>query len=96
MKHITDRDLGLISVVAEEYEKHRLPRLCNIYAKVLDGATLAEEEFDYLYRTVNYANLEMPVTHGHPELDEFYQHLYHLYRDICEMALNAEQGLAAD
>ena len=82
MAILDDRDLGMISVVAEEYENHRLPRLLGMLNRVYRGESLREEELEYLHRTLSIARLEKPVTHGHPELEEFYQHLFHLYRDI--------------
>lgn len=82
-------------VLVEEYLNHRLPRLFHMYDKVEAGNVLSSEEFDFLCWSVDHAHVEVPLTVTHPVLEEFYHYVFHLYRDISELALNVEQKAVA-
>jgi hypothetical protein len=95
MKAITNKDLCLISVIVEEFEHHRLPRLFHMREKVIAGLALDDGEFEYLYRLIHETCYEKPLMVGHPEIEQFFLHVCHLYRDISEMALGNEQIIRA-
>lgn len=87
-----NKEIALLYVMVEEYVNHRLPRLFHMYDKVESGTALSADEFDFLCRSVYTGeHTEVPLTISHPDLEEFYHYVFHLYRDICERALAIEQ-----
>lgn len=87
-----DKELALLYVMVEEYVNHRLPRLFHMYDKVESGKALSADEFDFLCRSVDMGtHTEVPLTIGHPDLEEFYHYVFHLYRDICALDLAVEE-----
>ena len=84
-------ELGLMAVMVNEFERHRLPRLLGLRAKVMGGDVLSDIDFDYLTRMIHDAHHDIPIAFGHPVLEEFCTHICHLYYDICELALINEQ-----
>ncbi len=95
MHELSEKELGVITVVVEEFERHRLPALLRLKEKVNNGIALIDAEYDYLTRSISEMNHYMPQTVGHPELEEFVTHVLHLYTEICELALNLERGLVS-
>lgn len=90
MTVLTQKDLGVIAVVVEEFEKHKLPVLLDLRRKVDNGETLLDVEYDYLSRSIDEISHHLPLTYGRPELQEFCTHVIHLYTEICELAIEVE------
>ena len=90
MSSILD-DPGVLQVVLEEYEKHKLPRLFAIKSDVDSGAKLGGADLAFmrsLYREI--AEYESFVD-THPEFRDLYINFVNLYTRIMDTALENEQ-----
>ena len=84
-------DPGVLQVVLEEYEKHKLPRLFAIKKTVDDGNRLGGEDLEFmqaLYREI--AEYESFVD-THPDFKDLYVNFVNLYTKIMHTALDNEQ-----
>lgn len=82
---------GVILSLIEEFEKHRLPRLFRLKEKVDNGEVINDVDIDFLCKVIEDANRTMPMTVTNPELHEFCLTVTHLYREICDKAMENEK-----
>ena len=87
---IQKQHIGIIQSLVQEFEQHRLPRLFRIKDKLDRGEAINDVDFEYLCREVKDAGLAMHMTVNYPELQEFCLSMSHLYKEICDEALDNE------
>ena len=92
MSDLSKKNSGVLLVVAEEFRKHRLPRLLGLKGEVENGKTLDNADIEFLDRIVDDASQTMPLTVDNPELHEFCAHVVHLYKEVTEKALVNEKS----
>ena len=86
----SSKDSGMIQVLAERFEKQRLPRVLSIKEKVDKGGVLDEFDIEFLEQVFEDANTIKPLLDRHPEWQPLAARMVHLYKDITETALKNE------
>ena len=91
---MTDKqnDAGVISVLIERLEKHRLPKLLEIKDQVDQGHRLTDHDLHFLQEVLTDAKHVAPMIANHPELAVLASKLTTLYREITETALANEKA----
>ena len=84
-------DPGVLQVVLEDYEKHKLPRMNSIKASVDNGNRLDSEELTFLRMLYQEINDYEPFVEHHPEFKKLYVSFVRLYCGIMDAALDNEQ-----
>lgn len=84
------KDSGMIQVLAERFEKQRLPRALSIKEKVDKGGVLDEFDIEFLEQVFEDANTIKPLLDRHPEWQPLAMRMVHLYKEITETALKNE------
>ena len=82
---------GIMQSLMQEFEQHRLPRLLRLKDKVDNGDAINEVDLDFLCKEIKDASLTVHMTVNYPELQEFCLYMCHMYKEICEEALENEQ-----
>jgi len=90
MTNVLD-DPGVLQVVLEEYEKHKLPRMNTIKESVDTGDLLDREELAFLRTLYQEINSYESFVESHPEFKTLYVNFVHLYCSIMDAALDNEQ-----
>ena len=85
-------DTGLIQVLLERLEKHRLPRLLALQDKVHSGVSPDNADLDFLENAIADARKVIPIIDRHPEYQSLATKVIELYKDISEKALQIEKG----
>jgi len=85
------KDAGLIQVLAERFEKQRLPRALSLKEKVDEGKTLDEFDIEFLEQVFEDTNTIKPLLDRHPEWQPLAARMIGLYKDITEKALENEK-----
>ncbi|MBE9568530.1 MAG: hypothetical protein IMF14_07520 [Proteobacteria bacterium] len=75
----------------QEFELHRLPRLLRLKDKVDSGEAVNDVDFDFLCKEIKDACMTKHLTINYPELEEFCLHLGHLYKELCDKAVENEK-----
>ncbi len=92
MTEATEKEAGIIQVLAERMEKQRLPMALALKAKVDQGGLLDDMDIAFLEEVfANTAQLK-PLLDAHPEWQELAMRMLGLYKEITEKALENEQG----
>lgn len=86
-----DSDLGLITVLLERFEKHRLPRALSIKEKVDRGEKLDYLDIAFLEEVFSDAQKIDPIVARNPQLQELISRVVSLYKEISDKALANEQ-----
>ncbi|MBT8119144.1 MAG: hypothetical protein KJN89_05450 [Gammaproteobacteria bacterium] len=86
-----EQHIGIIQTLVQEFEQHRLPRLFRIKDKLDRGEPINDVDFEYLCKELKDAGLAMHLIVNYPELQDFCLSMSHLYKDICDEALDNEQ-----
>ena len=81
---------GIMQSLIQEFEQHRLPRLFRLKDKVARGEPINDVDLDFLCRQMKDASLAMHMTVNYPDLQEFCMTMAHLYKDICDEAMQNE------
>lgn len=84
--------LGVTQTLIQEFERHRLPRLLRLKAKMDSGMTIDDVDFYLLCMDIKDARLAMHLTVNYPELQDFCLQMAHLYKEICDEAVANEPG----
>ena len=84
--------VGILQSLMQEFEQHRLPRLLRLKDKVDSGETINVVDLEFLCKQLKDANLTMHLTTNYPELQEFCLLMAHLYKEICDEAVDNEAG----
>ena len=82
---------GVLAAVMERFEKQRLPRILDIKTIVDQGGTLGDLEIAFLEEVLKDTQQYKHFVDGHPEFQELYARMAHLYEQITEKALRNEQ-----
>ena len=88
----TSKDAGVIEVLVERFEKHRLPRILALQEKVDGGEVLNDMDLEYLEEVMEDTNKNKPLADRHPEWQEIIAKVIGLYKEITEKALENEKG----
>ena len=84
-------DVGIMQSVFVEFEKHRLPRLLRLKDKVDCGESVNDVDFEFLCKEINDACITKHLITFYPELEEFCLHVGHLYKELCDKAVENEK-----
>lgn len=87
---IKKEHIGIIQSLVQEFEQHRLPRLFRLKDKVDSGEVINDVDLEFLCKELKDAGLAMHMTVNYPELKEYCLHMSHLYKEICDEALENE------
>ena len=88
---IQTRHLGVIQSLLQEFELHRLPRLLRLKDKLDSGEAINDVDFEFLCKEIKDACLTKHLTVNYPELQNFCLHMGHLYKEICDKAVENEK-----
>ena len=88
---IKEKHLGVFQSLMQEFEQHRLPRLLRLKDKVDNGEAINDVDFDFLCKEIKDACITKHLIVTYPELEEFCLQVGHLYKDLCDKALDNEK-----
>ena len=83
--------IGVMHSLLQEFERHRLPRLLRLKDKVDNGEAINDVDFEFLCKEINDACITKHLTVTYPELEEFCLQLGHLYKELCDKAVENEK-----
>ncbi len=86
----TEDELGKIETVLDRLVKFRLPRIMDIKQRVDEGGILNEFEIEFLEEAMGDAEQNKPFVDHHPEFQQLFSRLVHLYDEITKKALENE------
>ena len=92
----TSKDAGLIQVLAEQLETHRLPRALSLKEKVDGGEALDEFDIEFLEQVFKDAQSIRPLVERHPEWQDLAAKMMGLYKEITDKALENEKAKGGD
>jgi hypothetical protein len=90
MPNILD-DPGVLQVVLEDFEKHKLPRMQMIKDDMDRGDRLNSQELSFLRSVYREINQYESFVESHPEFKELYVNFVRLYCSIMDAAIDNEQ-----
>ena len=88
---IKEKHLGVFHTLMLEFEQHRLPRLLRLKDKVDSGEAINDVDFEFLCKGIKDACVTKHLTVIYPELEEFCLHMGHLYKELCDKAVENEK-----
>ena len=88
---IKEKHLGVFQSLMQEFEQHRLPRLLRLIDKVDHGEAINDVDFDFLCKEIKDACITKHLTVIYPELREFCLQMGHLYKELCDKAVDNEK-----
>jgi len=83
---------GVLTAVMERFEKHRLPRILDIKEKVEQGGKLSDPDIDFLEEVLTDTQRYKQFVDKHPEFQELYTRVVHLYERLTDQALENEKN----
>ncbi|MCB1830149.1 MAG: hypothetical protein H6964_15225 [Chromatiaceae bacterium] len=84
---------GVLAVVMQRFEKQRLPRILDIKALVDRGETLSNLDIEFLEEVFEDTQDYQPFVDKHPEFQQLYARVAHLYNEIASEALDNEKQI---
>ena len=81
---------GVLQAVLERFEKHRFPRLMDIKEKVDQGGVLNDFDIEFLDEVLTDTQKYKHFVDEHPEFQQFYARVAHLYEELTQKALDNE------
>lgn len=91
-----ERDLGIATVILEQFERQTLPDVLWIKDKVDKGERLSEGDIEFLQRILENAEKIKPFIDEHAAYQSLYAQVVSLYEDITAKALENEQAAIAN
>ncbi|MDH3830635.1 MAG: hypothetical protein OEV12_08705 [Gammaproteobacteria bacterium] len=88
----TSKDAGVIQVLVERFEKHRLPIVLELKEKVDSGEVLSDREIDYLEQIFEDAQKNKALVERNPQWQKISARVVSLYREVTEKALENEKN----
>lgn len=90
MFYSLDQD-GVLQAVMEDFEQHRLPRIMDIKEKVEQGEVLNDFDIEFLDEVLSDTQNYESFVDKHPDYQQLFARVAHLYETITEKALENEQ-----
>ena len=84
--------LGVFQSLIFEFERHRLPRLLRLKDKVDRGEAINEVDFEFLRKEINDACITKHLIVSFPELEEFCLQMGHMFKELCDKAVENEKS----
>lgn len=84
---------GVLAVVMQRFEKQRLPRILDIKTMVDRGETLSSLDIEFLEAVFEDTQKYKPFVDTHPEFQQLYARVAHLYNEIASEALDNEKQI---
>ena len=88
---IRQKHLGVFHSLMMEFEQHRLPRLLRLIEKVDNGKVINDVDFEFLCKEIKDACTTKHLTVSYPELEEFCLRVGHMYKELCDKAVENEK-----
>ena len=82
---------GVLDVVIRRFEEHRLPRILDIKKLVDRGEVLGKLDLEFLEEVCRDTQQYKFFVDKHPEFQELYAEVAHLYDEIAKKALCNEK-----
>ena len=83
--------LGVFHSLMLEFEQHHLPRLLRLKDKVDSGEVINDVDFEFLCKEIKDACTTKHLVVSYPELEEFCLNIAHLYKELCDKAVDNEK-----
>ena len=83
--------IGILQSLVQEFEQHRLPRLLRLKDKVDNGEAINDVDFEFLCKEIKDACITKHLTFNYPELEEFCLYMGHLFKELCDEAVENEK-----
>lgn len=87
--------LGVLTVVMERFEKHRLPRILDIKKVIDEGGTLSNSNIEFLDEVLSDTSKYGYFVEKNPDFKDLFSRVAHLYNEITKKALENEKIIAA-
>lgn len=88
----SQKETGVLAVLIERLEQQRLPRTLDIKDKVDKGEPLNDWDTGYLAEVLEDAEQVKLLVERHPEYQDLYARVAHLYNEITKKALENEKA----
>jgi hypothetical protein len=88
----TSKDTGVIQVLADRFEKQRLPRILALKEKVDSGRLLDDTDIAFLEQLFKDAQQHKSLVDRHPEWQKVTAQVIRYYKRITEKALENENS----
>lgn len=87
----SQKEAGMIAVLTLHMRQSRLPRARRMLDKVDRGATLSENDIDFLTRVLRDVRVNQSLVNGHADFRKFMHELIDLYSEIVRKAVENEK-----
>ncbi len=86
------KELGVAITLLERLAEETVPKAMEIKERVDRGEKLDHWDIEYLEKLHKRAEEVRPMVERHPEYQDVYGRVIHLYKEITEQALRNEKG----
>ena len=88
----SDRDIGVLTALAQRMRQQRLPRALAMKERVDAGGLLSDRDVAFLEEVLSDSNRIAPIVKRNPEYAETAARMVDLYKQITAKALEKEQA----
>jgi hypothetical protein len=88
----SDRDVGVLTALAQRMRDQRLPRALAIKERVDAGGVLSDRDMQFLEEVLSDANRIAPIVRRNPEYAGVAGRMVELYKEITAKALENERA----